>query len=542
MRAVYYCRVSTEQEIQLEALGDQIEEAKYCIMSKNWRLIGGYIDEGKSGTTTKHRDEYNRLVADLNIDKFDVIVVKSQDRLMRSAKDWYLFIDTLVRNGKKLYFYLDRSYYEPDNSLITGIKAIMAEEYSRELSKKINNAHRNRQVNGGRPVMTSSTWGYDKIEKQVIINEKEAEIVRLIFELSIQGYGSRLISKTLSNMGIKSRTGKAFSETTVRRILQNELYKGTVVMNKRHKDFNTKKEIKNPKKEWIFHENAVPAIVSPDIWEEANTEFNKRKRTRICKEGENIVSGYHKGKSHFSGKIICGDCGATYWRRKYRVKCGYIAKWMCSEYVTRGKKENRDLKRGKELIHVKGAGCDNINLNENAIIQLLACTAEELFGEKRRGILEMSISILKEVFAQEDADKDTVKLKGKKVKLLKQKSLLIDKLLEDVITDIDYRQKNTQLELELRQVEEKERLLCQKEKTKKDTKIRVEEIENLLKGSGTEIGVFYIIDHLVKIIVFQNYLELYFDFIDSKVPIKVDRNGKEYQNVAAAKYLASIDN
>lgn len=178
--------------MQVSALESQVKEARWAVESNGWNLVGEYIDEGKSGTTTKQRDGYNRLLRDMKDAAFDIIVVKSQDRLMRNTKEWYLFVDKLVQSGKKLYFYLERKFYTPDDALITGIKAILAEEYSRDLSKKINNAHRHRQQAGGRVLLTSNTWGYDKVGKEVAVNQEEAKVVRLIYDLCIKGYGSRL--------------------------------------------------------------------------------------------------------------------------------------------------------------------------------------------------------------------------------------------------------------------------------------------------------------------------------------------------------------
>lgn len=103
----------------------------------------------------KGRREYNRLYEDLEQNRFDVVVIKSQDRLMRNTRDWYLFSDRLNCAGKRLYFYLENTFYSPEDALLTGIKAILAEEYSRELSKKMNLAHQKRQQNNGKPVLTS---------------------------------------------------------------------------------------------------------------------------------------------------------------------------------------------------------------------------------------------------------------------------------------------------------------------------------------------------------------------------------------------------
>ena len=129
-RVCGYGRVSTDEETQLNALESQINEIENCIIKNNWIKVDMYIDEGKSGTSTKKRDEYNRLMNDMFSDKWDIIVVKSQDRLMRSAKDWYIFVDALVKNNKKLFFYIENKFYSPDDSLITGIKAILADRKS----------------------------------------------------------------------------------------------------------------------------------------------------------------------------------------------------------------------------------------------------------------------------------------------------------------------------------------------------------------------------------------------------------------------------
>ena len=169
LRAVIYARCSTEEESQKDALKKQVEEGKNCIHDNGWTLAGVYV-ESRSGTTTKGRSEYNRLCEDLASDRFDIIVIKSQDRLMRNTKDWYLFVDRLLTEQKKLYIYIERKFYTTDDALITGIKAILAEEYSRELSKKINNAHRNRQKHNGSVVLTSNTYGYQKMpDKSVAI-------------------------------------------------------------------------------------------------------------------------------------------------------------------------------------------------------------------------------------------------------------------------------------------------------------------------------------------------------------------------------------
>ena len=119
-RAVIYCRCSTEEESQRDALVRQAAEAEECVRRLNWFLEDKYI-ESRSGTSTKGREQYRRLFEDLLKDKFDIVVIKSQDRLMRNTKDWYLFADRLVTCKKRLYLYLEKRFYSADDALITGI-------------------------------------------------------------------------------------------------------------------------------------------------------------------------------------------------------------------------------------------------------------------------------------------------------------------------------------------------------------------------------------------------------------------------------------
>ena len=108
-KAVIYCRCSTEEESQRDALVKQVAEAKECVHKKGWLLVDSYV-ESRSGTSTRGRAEYNRLYEDLLRYKFDIIVIKSQDRLMRNTKDWYLFVDRLTTTQKRLYMYMEQKF------------------------------------------------------------------------------------------------------------------------------------------------------------------------------------------------------------------------------------------------------------------------------------------------------------------------------------------------------------------------------------------------------------------------------------------------
>lgn len=453
MRAVIYCRCSTEEECQRDALLRQAAEARECVRRLNWSLEDEYI-ESRSGTSTRGREQYQRLFADLLRDRFEIVVIKSQDRLMRNTRDWYIFIDRLVTSGKQLYLYLENRFYNTDDALITGIKAILAEEYSRELSRKINNAHRNRQKTGSALMLTSNTYGFWKMpDKSLVLVEEEAAVKRKMYELCAAGLGSRRISRILLEEGIRKRNGNPFSDSDIRRMIRNPINKGTVVMNRKHYDFDTRKTVKNPEEQFFIYEKCIPAIVPEELWEAANREIDRRRN--IPEERENVEYGRNKGKYTLSGKLVCGLCGAPFYRTTRRRKKDLVHEWKCRTYLEQGRK-----KEGRT------GGCENIHLKEPVLFSVLENMdlEEHVFFAKANSSLRLSAEsgsslsepVLIEVFVQilkdylEEQEKSARKnLEQTEKKINHQQRLLLDKYLEGIIEEPAFREKQYELQRKL---------------------------------------------------------------------------------------------
>lgn len=500
-RAVIYARCSTEEESQKDALKKQVEEAKSCVRENGWALKDIYV-ESRSGTTTKGRSEYNRLYNDLEEDKFDIIVIKSQDRLMRNTKDWYLFIDRLLTEQKKLYIYIERKFYTADDALITGIKAILAEEYSRELSKKINNAHKNRQKRGGPVVLTSNTYGYRKLpDKSVTVVEDEAKIKRRMYELCAAGFGGRSISAILKSEGIVGRNGKPFTDSAILRMIHNPLNKGTVVMNRLHYDFESKRTMKVPEEEQYIYENKVPPIVSEELWEAANEEIAKRAETAGA-TGER-KRGKNTGKSRLSGKLACGLCGSPYYRRTRRqYRDGTILyEWKCRRYLETG----------------RNGGCDNIHLEEGKLYRLLEQICQKRYNTDREKIITNMISMLRTVLKEKDYQPELERELNRKEKLIKQMDVLVEKLLDEVISNEVYRRKQKELEVKLSDIQGKLKDL-ERQRAKGDVlKERLAYIEKKLKEEETirKAITAGMLEEIDKILVYPEYMEIKFSLSEA---------------------------
>lgn len=519
-RAVIYCRVSTQEQAQRDALAVQVEEAQNAVKSNEWVLVDQYI-EMESGTTKHGRSEYMRLLDDIkDKNKFDIIVIKSLDRLNRSAKNWYLFVEELVNNDKLLYIYMDRAFYKTDDRLISGVKAILAEQYSRDLSSKINNAHEYRQKNGTTVLINNNTYGYVKNpDKSVSIHPEEAEMIRKIYRLAAQGCGSRTISKILYQDGIRNRNGNQLEESSIRRIIKNPLFKGVVVMNKRHFDFEKKKEIKNPESEWIYHQGLVPAIVEEELWEKAN---------KMLKLSAAQVKGTGRQKKHrelydFSGKLTCGECGAPYYktfRRQYSNPEHVIVEWRCSSYLKHGRKK-QEVAEGKNQSKEWGAdeqelrrgqitGCDNIHLKQEGLERMMRELSGQLFAwQDEENMIRRIIKILSEVLLTGETHLKKEEVEKNLMAVRNRKSRLLDLLLDNTISKQGYKSKQKELEQEeQRWTERLERMDVEEEKIRQ-TKERLVGIEQKLRADGCEkIQAGLLMQVMDHIRVFEDRLEI----------------------------------
>lgn len=514
LKAVDYDRVSTEEEKQLNALERQIQENRDTIKEMGWDHVDSYVDEGKSGTKVKGRDEYKRLYDDLLTDKFDVVCIKDQDRLMRSTKDWYLFVDRLVTQGKLLYMYLDRSWYTPDNSLITGVKAIMAEEYSRNLSKKINNSNRRRveRAQKGEKLSLYSNgicYGWDFINGEYVINKEEAKIKLLAGNLYLEGNGLRNIRRILTAKGYHNREGREFNEVTIRNMITDPKNIGTVVTNKTHYDFERKKTVKNPESEWVYFPNRVPPIYTEEMY----TQILDILEARVDKAG---CRGRKTGDHPLSGKIFCGECDKVYWKYERRTKDPSLF-WKCSTYCRDGRKTNR--KKGGNDLGLRDAskGCDAPNVNNEFIMTVLTQIADDLVvvnkAVVKKEILEWLNSLIRSLKGI-NPNKSTLEEIRKQER---RKDKLTEAYLEEIVSKEDYKKKYKEIEDRIG--------LLKLELPPEDADEEVLEIKKVIDNIDTELEEWigtddfnsnrleFLIQHIKRITVSGEHMVIELDLI-----------------------------
>lgn len=298
-RAVIYARFSSDMQRE-ESIDAQVRACcSYC-QSKGYLVVGQYVDEAKSGRELTKRDAYNQMLADALEDKFDIIIFHKIDRNSRNELNYYTTKDKLEKLGIRYEYAVQHIDASPEGQMMEGVLVSMAAYYSRNLSKEtkkgLNENAYKAQFNGG-----FAPFGYKIVDKHYVIDDQEAEAIRLIFDLYVSGHSSKDICCALATKGYTTRNGRHFGKNTIYDIIGNERYSGTYTFNKvPRKKGGRNMHSKSRPDDFIRIEDAIPAIVSKDIFQQAMD------RRRINKERPAFKS---KVNYLLSGKIICGHCG-----------------------------------------------------------------------------------------------------------------------------------------------------------------------------------------------------------------------------------------
>ena len=283
LRVAAYCRTSTNQEEQNSSLENQIAYYTAFIQSNlMWRFVAVYADQA-SGLHTKNRPGYRKLLRDCRRGKIDLILVKSLSRFRRDAREAIATIRKLKQMNVGIYIELGGIFTMKTPDSVIDLYATFAQAESQTRSESIKFGIQNR-MRSGRTILNHRQFlGYTKGPDGVLqIVPEEAEIVRKIFELYIQGNGVRKIKKYLESHGIKTVTGKTeWSTSTIDRMLSNEKYVGQVLMQKTYTpDFLTGKQVKNTgQKEMYLVENAHEPIIDKETFDKVQKMKGQIKRT-----------------------------------------------------------------------------------------------------------------------------------------------------------------------------------------------------------------------------------------------------------------------
>lgn len=467
LRVCAYCRVSTDNEEQLNSYQSQLKYYDEKINSKlEWQFAGIYSDEAISGTLDYKRTDFMRMIADCMEGKIDMILTKSISRFARNTLDTLKYVRMLKEKNVAILFEEENlNTLTSAGELMLTVLSAMAQQESENISSHVLLGLKMKK-DRGELIGYNGCYGYNyNLEiKEITINEKEANIVRYMFERYVEGIGSSTIAKELTEKGIKTPKGNTkWCESTIRGILKNEKYIGDVLMGKTftidpisHKRLSNLGEVdKHYLKE--HHE----AIISKELFNRVQEIRTKRAGNRETGRRNN---NYSK-KYPFSSKLYCGFCGSLLTRRNWNAKKNCEkAVWQCIKRAKHGKEE-----------------CPHCKAIAEEILEDCFVQGYRILCNDNKKVIETFLEKIENILKENTTETIVNKLENNKERINKKLANLLELNLEGRINKEQYTLKFDELNTELIKVENKIQSLLKETNRTESIKLRLNKFKSLFK-------------------------------------------------------------
>ena len=338
IRVAAYCRVSTDSEEQETSYEAQVQHYTEYIRSKpDWEFVKIYADDGISGTNTRKRDEFNRMIADCEAGKIDLILTKSISRFSRNTLDCLKYTRKLKALNIAVFFEKENiNTMDSKGEVLLTIMASLAQQESESLSANVRMGIQYRNQQG--KVQVNHNWflGYTKdADGNLIIDPAQAEIVHRIYREYLEGASFLQIKRSLEADGIKNGAGhKKWHESNIQQILTNEKYIGDALLQKTYtvSILDKKRAANNGEMPKYYVDGSHEAIIDRDVFMKVKAEIALR--TNLNPDGKRRV---YSSKYALSGMVFCGHCGDIYRRVKWNNRGCKSTVWRCVSRVLKGK-------------------------------------------------------------------------------------------------------------------------------------------------------------------------------------------------------------
>ena len=467
LRVTFYARVSTDKDEQINSLENQVQYYTELIQSKpSWAFVPGYVDEGISGTSTKKRDSFLRMIADAKAGRFDFIITKEISRFSRSTLDSIRYTQELLEHGVGVLFQNDNiNTLDSDSEFRLVVMAGVAQDEVRKLSERLKFGFR-QAIKNGHVLGNDKLWGYDKKDCVLTINTEEAQVVRRIFDLyANRKMGIRRISQTLLDEGITSRKGNAFNVLTIRHILCNPKYKGWYCANKSQTvDYRSKRKVFLDESEWVMYPDpSIPAIVPEELWDRANALYKRRSKQMMAHQSG---AEFHN-RYPYSGKIICEEHGTSFHRQVLKSRAGEKEVWQCRVYRNRGR-----------------AACSAPQLYTTELDQMMAGIFDQL-AQDRQAIVDAVVTVLQSVPDEHDYTQEIRHIEEELSAIQAKKDRLLEMSIEGVISTAEFKQRNDGFNEQAKVLEERLAVLQSEAEKGQQTTAQLQEIRSALEEELT---------------------------------------------------------
>ena len=460
-RIVFYGRVSTEHEAQLSALENQMQwyddQLRY---HPNWMLVERYIDEGITGTQAKKRPAFLRMLEDARAGKFDLIVTREVCRFARNTVDTLVTTRELKNIGVEVYFVEDNIWtMDGDGELRLTIMATLAQEESRKVSERVKaGQHVSREK--GTLYGSGNILGYDRVGDTYVINEDQAETVRMIFDMYLnEGLGTGKIARRLTELGRLNASGlNKWSHGVISRILNNQTYMSVIAYGKSFSNnYLEQKRINNhDKSTYIYMEGKFPAIVSQEDWHRAQEiKAGRMMESFSPQTGKRVRHCVQENKDLWGSKLRC-SCGCGFrknvWHRYEDRPTSYGYK--CYNILNNGSAKQR-----------RDAGADDTGYCDQPMIadwklELMGKAILEQVFREQRDLIQYTINLIRQSYrTPRPAENNMANLTARMERLKTKKETLLDMRTEGEITKEEFLAQRQKLDVELQKLTvEQERL------------------------------------------------------------------------------------
>mgnify|MGYP004668227729 FL=1 len=432
MRIAAYCRVSTDKEDQLNSLATQKEFFEEYAKRTGDTLVRIYADEGITGTRTKSRKEFQRMMRDAEHGLFEQLCVKDISRLARNTVDLLQSVRTLKSYGIETQFLTANMTSMGNSEFVLTIFGALAQEESANTSKRVKFSKR---INAEKGRVPNFVYGYDKTKGDYFnlkINENEVAVIRQIYQwYTEEGYGTAKIAHMLNEREIKTKRKYQWSANAVSTILSNELYTGKIINGKQEVgNFLTGDRVNKAPEEWMVTERPDLRIIEPELYDKTQEILAARSKSfKLDKKRQS-------NKYLFSTLIKCKECGWSFRRITRTYKNTYV-RWVCSGHNGQGAER-----------------CPNaVTVDEDELISVL----EEYFA----GVLKAKKNIIRYVVGEFERTYNAKnenaaygkELKDKLSKLKRTRQKYMDMYTDDLISRDDLNTKIGGMRKEIERLE-----------------------------------------------------------------------------------------
>ena len=487
IRVAAYCRVSTDGDEQLGSFESQKAYYEQKIkQNKEWVSAGIFADEAITGTKVDKREGFQEMIRKCQNGEIDMILTKSISRFSRNTQDIIKYVRMLRDRNIAIVFEKENiNTLDMNGEMLLTILSSLSQGEVESLSENVKMGLK-MKMKRGELVGFNGCLGYDyhPDTKSITVNEQEAETVRFIYNMYLQGYGSSTIAKRLTEMGVKNKLGKVeWHDHGVMGIIKNEKYKGDILLGKTFTvDPISKRRLANMGEEdrYYIRDHHEP-IVSREVWDKADEIRLKRVKPRLMENTGNRER--YTRQFTFSSMLECGYCGHKLSRRtRHQTTTTKKPVWQCMNAIKNGI-----------------SSCPNCKAIDEAIIENAFLDAFRLLADNFDDVLDSVLSTIENVL-KDDTELKRVKQLEKDINIIEsKKSRLTDLLIDGKIEQEDYDEKKLSFQRKLHQMTEEKVYLEENIGQQKNISKRMDQLRKTLENED-------ILDEFDRI-VFESIVE-----------------------------------